>query len=319
MRAAARPPYPDGKRFAFSIVDDTDCGTVGTLESVYALLREIGLRTTKTVWMHRSSMPDQFDRNSETLSDPGYLEFVRALHRDGFEIALHTAAPGSSRREETEAAYDRFRELFGTDPVMNVNHSQNRENLYWGRHRLDGAVARLVYRTMSGHAEFEGHDERSPFYWADICKARTRYVRGFIVRDIDTLAANPSMPYHDPRRPAVNYWYSASDGEDVANFTELLSDASQERLERDGGCCIVYTHLGKGFREVVRSGGEWERRLRRLAARPGWFAPASEILDFLRARRSEASIPAGERRGLERRWLYERIAFRARRAAERRR
>jgi len=71
--------------------------------------------------------------------------------------------------------YDRFRDLFGADPVMNVNHSMNRENLYWGRHRLDGALARLLYDRTAGRHVFEGHIEDSPFFWGDVCRARTRH------------------------------------------------------------------------------------------------------------------------------------------------
>jgi len=311
--------YPGGKRFAFSIVDDTDCGTVVTLGPVYALLRELGLRTTKTVWAHRSSMPDQFDVNSQTLEATEYLEFVRTLRDDGFEIAMHTAAPGSSLRAETIAAYDRFRDLLGADPAMNVNHSMNRENIYWGRHRLDSALARWLYDRTAGRHQFEGHVEDSPFFWGDVCRERTRYMRGFIVSGIDALRANPSMPYYDPRRPYVNLWYSACDGEDVARFTELISEEAQDRLERDGGCCLVYTHLGKRFADDVRAGGLWQRRMRQLAARPGWFAPASEILDYLRSKRRDTVIPRGERQGLERRWMVERIVARLMRTAGRRR
>jgi hypothetical protein len=319
MATNAQGVYPGGKRFAFSIVDDTDLGTVATLGPVYTFLRELGMRTTKTVWPRRSSMPDQCDVNSETLEVPEYVEFVRSLREAGFEIALHTSAPGSSRRDETIAAYDRFRELFGDDPTMNVNHSLNRENIYWGRHRFDNPLVRSVYDRMAGRPEFEGHVEGSPFFWGDVCRARTRYVRGFIVREIDTLRANPSMPYHDPRRPYVNFWYSASDGEDLRRFADLIADDAQGRLERDGGCCIVYTHLGKSFADDVRTNGEWGRRMRRLAQRDGWFAPASEILDFLRTRRATTAMPRSERRRLELRWLAERLAWRFKRAVRKRR
>jgi predicted TIM-barrel fold metal-dependent hydrolase len=72
----------------------------------------------------------------------------------------------------------------------------------------------------------------------------------------------------------------------------------------------VYTHLGKRFAADVRANGEWQRRLRRLAARPGWFAPASEILDFLGSQRRETVIPPAERRALERRWMFERLRTR---------
>jgi len=319
MSGMGRRAYPGGKRFAFTIVDDTDCGTVATLEPVYALLRELGMRTTKTVWVRRSPMPDQFDANSETLENPRYLEFVRSLREDGFELAMHTAAPGSSVRAETIAAYDRYFTLFGSDPAMNVNHSMNRENLYWGRHRLDGRLARLLYDKTAGRMQFDGHVKDSPFFWGDVCLARTRYVRGFIFRDIDALRANPSMPYHDPQRPYVKLWYSACDGEDVPRFTELISPESQERLERDGGCCLVYTHLGKRFADDVRAGGEWQRRMRMLSQRGGWFAPASEILEFLGSTRTDAAIPRAERRALERRWMIERLITRLTRGRGRRR
>jgi hypothetical protein len=319
MTRPAHPlTYPGGKRFAFSIVDDTDCGTVATLTPVYALFRELGLRTTKTVWVRRSSEPDQFDTNSETLEVPGYLDFIRALRDDGFEIAMHTTAPGSSRRQDTIAAYDRFRALFGADPAMNVNHSMNRENIYWGRHRLDGRLARLLYDKTAGLHDFEGHVEGSPYFWGDVCRERTTYLRGFILRGINVLQLNPSMPYHDPKRPYVNLWYSAADGEDVARFTDLIDERAQDRLEDEGGCCLVYTHLGKRFADDVRGGGEWQRRMRLLAKRPGWFAPASTILDFLKRNGGGGVIPGGERRRIEWRWMIERLMTRWRRARGRR-
>jgi hypothetical protein len=204
--AGVRPErYPEGKRFAFSIVDDTDCGTVQTLEPVYAVLRELGLRTTKTVWVRRSSMPDQFDVNSETLESPGYLDFVRALKADGFEIAMHTAAPGARcapRRSPRTTGSGPLRR----GPVMNVNHSMNRENLYWGRHRLDGALRAILYDRTAGRHVFEGHVENSPTSGETSAGRGTRYV-GLHRAGIDALAAKPSMPYHDPRRPHVALWY----------------------------------------------------------------------------------------------------------------
>ena len=40
--------FPTGKRFAFSVLDDTDDSTLKNVEPVYAMLRSYGLRTTKT-------------------------------------------------------------------------------------------------------------------------------------------------------------------------------------------------------------------------------------------------------------------------------
>jgi hypothetical protein len=42
--------WPNGKRFAFTIVDDTDDATVQKVRPVYDFLLELGIRSTKTVW-----------------------------------------------------------------------------------------------------------------------------------------------------------------------------------------------------------------------------------------------------------------------------
>ena len=47
--------WPDGKDFAFTIFDDTDCATYATVRDVYAFLRDCGLRTTKSVWPVRAA------------------------------------------------------------------------------------------------------------------------------------------------------------------------------------------------------------------------------------------------------------------------
>ena len=59
------------------------------------------------------------------------------------------------------------------------------------------------------------------------------------------------MPYRDPARPLIPWWFSASDAEGVEEFNELIHPRQQERLHRDGGFCIVATHFGKDF---VRDG-----------------------------------------------------------------
>ena len=42
--------FPEGRKFAFTILDDTDDATVENVRPVYDLLTELGFRTTKTVW-----------------------------------------------------------------------------------------------------------------------------------------------------------------------------------------------------------------------------------------------------------------------------
>ena len=78
--------WPNGKRFAFSIVDDTDDATVENVRPIYDLLAECGLRTTKTVWPLR---PIRSSSLAETLEDSTYRNWIEKLQDDGFEIGFH--------------------------------------------------------------------------------------------------------------------------------------------------------------------------------------------------------------------------------------
>ena len=46
--------FPNGARFAFTILDDTDDSTLENVKPVYDRLRAYGFRTTKTAWPFKS-------------------------------------------------------------------------------------------------------------------------------------------------------------------------------------------------------------------------------------------------------------------------
>src|SRR4051794_31215056 len=83
-----RIDWPDGKPFAFTVVDDTDHSTLENAPPVYALLAELGLRTTKSVWTIGGD-----PRDGLACDDARYRAWVERLHEQGFEIALHNVAP----------------------------------------------------------------------------------------------------------------------------------------------------------------------------------------------------------------------------------
>ncbi len=276
--------FPGGHRFAFSIVDDTDLASLERLKPVYAVLERHGLRTTKTVWVLPRAPESVHDADlGDALSDPEYRAFILDLHRKGFEIALHGVRGGSSPRAQTLKGLDEFKSILGQYPRMHVNHSLNQENLYWGA----DLYGFLPLRWLAGFAvdyEFSGEEEGSPYFWGDVARERIEYVRRFTYREINLLSADPSMPYRVPGMPYVKYWFSTSDGDGVEKFAALLNDENLDRLEREGGVCFVYAHLGAGsFNKGHDVDPRYEDRIRAIAARNGWFAPASEILDHLRA------------------------------------
>ncbi|MBI5265628.1 MAG: hypothetical protein HY851_00185, partial [candidate division Zixibacteria bacterium] len=227
----------------------------------------------------------------------------------GFEIGYHLATWHTSPREKTIQALDRYDELFGQPPTAMANHSKCRENMYWGAARLTGA-AQLIYNLATRFRQadrYRGHIEGDPLFWGDICKQKIRYCRNFIYNNINTLAACPFMPYHDPARPYVNYWFASSEGSEVRSFNRRLSEKNQERLEEEAGLCIMYTHLACGFYGNHQLQPEFRRLMERLARRNGWFAPVSTILDYLRERNGGHLISSAERTHLERKRLIQKL------------
>ncbi|HEY1528391.1 MAG TPA: glycosyltransferase family 4 protein [Candidatus Angelobacter sp.] len=298
--------FPGSAKFAFSIFDDTDLSTVENVAPIYSLLSEIGMRTTKSVWPLASVAEAHV--GGASLQNPEYLSFVLGLKRTGFEIALHNVRNTCSARSEIEAGLDEFNRLIGHDPRVHANHAGNRENLYWGPARF--SVVAPFYRAMTSlhHRQFEGHVENSSYFWGDLCRQRIDYVRNLVFREINLERINPSMPYHDERRPFVNMWFSSSDASDQTTFCELLSEANQDRLEEEHGICIAYTHLACGFVNEGVVHPRVEYLLRRLARKGGWFVPVSSLLDFLRQQHQTASISMAELEAMERRWLFDRMA-----------
>jgi hypothetical protein len=274
--------WPDGKRFAFTIVDDTDDATLEKIRPVYALLDRLGMRTTKTVWVLPASEDPKW-RSVPTLEDPAYRDFIVDLQRKGFEIALHGVRGTTSTRDTIVRGLDRYAEVLGRAPRIHVNHSKNADNLYWGEARLP-RWRRALRLHGKGPAASLGHDPGSPYFWGDLCRTQVDYVRGLTFDAVDTLACDPYMPYHDRRYPLVNAWFSCSNGAEIGEFRRLLSAANIAALRESGGACIVYTHFGTpGF---VDETGEVARDVREIlvavARENAWFRPASEILDHLR-------------------------------------
>lgn len=304
-------PFPIGKDFALTFVDDTDRSTRANTEPVYEFLWQHGVLGTKTVWVTRSRRTSAYRRDLEravdlpdnsgaTLEDPDYLAFVRTLIDHGYEIALHGVAAGNSYRDEIVHGLEAFRAHLGAYPRMNIFHERNIENLYAGRHKLDLLPLRLLEGALH-RSEYLGHVPDSPYFWGDLAQEKITYMRVpfHTLRDVNTLRVNPSMPFRDPRRPYVNYWFANSDGSDVRRFNTLLSTGNLTRLERQRGACVVYTHFAKGF--AVQRGGRYELDagfvliVKRLAGRTNaWFPTASALLDRLRAVRG-ISVEQGGR------------------------
>lgn len=307
QREGSGGALPDGARFAFTILDDTDDSTLENARPVYDRLAALGFRTTKTVWPLDCPEGSRNFFAADTLARADYLAWVQSLVREGFELALHGATMESSLRERTERGLARIEEAFGAVPRLYANHGFNRENVYWGPERFRTPWLRSLI-AGPGRATprlFEGEDPASPYFWGDLCRDRIEYVRGFTFRELDLLRVDPRTPYRLRDTPFVRSWFSTADAPDARSFKRRVTPAALDRLERDGGICILSTHLGKGYAKDGRLDPEIDAVLTGLSKRKGWFVPVTRILDHLRARQRDADRPLSpaERTRLELRFL----------------
>jgi len=293
-------PYPDGKNFAFSITDDPDFNKVWKIRPIYYFLDSIGVKTTIAVWVKNpvrsNGIPDTTGQfyYGDTCEIKNYLDFVRIFHRKGFEIALHTVSGGNDRRDVTIEGYETFKKLFGEYPKINIMHAENLENVYWGSKVIENKLIRQLVEYLYPKAKlpFSGEDTDSPYFWGDILKSKTKYVRLWGTEDINTLKFDPKMPYHDVKTPYVNYWFSFSDGSSPALFKKMITDKKIKKLAKERGTCIAYTHFASGFTHKNSDGKrivdkEFEEKMRNLTSyKDGWFETVSTILDRLLAIKS---------------------------------
>lgn len=299
--------WPEGKSFAFTITDDTDNQTLDDGPHVYAFLRDLGFRTTKLLWPIAGLKKPTV--GGLTCDDPAYRAWCLRLEQEGFEAGLHNVTYHDSQREEVRAGLARFEELFGHRPYTFANHVGCAENIYWDEFRLSG-VRRSIYsafREYNKRPATSGHVEDSPFFWGDLCRDNIQYVRGLTFQDANVFQVTESPVFQDAARPYVRNWFVASGGADAREFCQLIGEESQDRLERDGGLCIVYTHLASGFFVDGNLQPVWRKLMERLAKKNGWFVPAKVILDHVVQSIGSPLITASGRRKLEHRWIAEKL------------
>lgn len=302
--------WPNNKSFAFTVIDDTDAGTLENLKPVYDYLYEKGLRTTKTVWVYPSR--DFF--KGDSLEREEYKNFISDLNNKGFEIASHGPGSGSFSREEIITSFKVLEEMFGNHPSMHINHGRNPDGIYWGTKRFSFPIDKIYEFIRKYWRNVEvittGDDPQSEQFWGDYAKANIHYIRNRVFSGINTIKIDEKMPYMEKRKiNCSNYWFSSSDGYNCDAFVRLLSRKNIEKLAKEGGCCIVYTHFAYDF--IDKDGNlreDFKQAIDIVSSMDGYFATATEILDILKSQKKSSDIVSGiYLLMLDLRWFFERI------------
>jgi len=290
---------PSGKKFVFTIIDDTDDAT---LENIF--------RTTKTVWVYPPRDKESF---GHSLMDEGYREFVCDIYRKGFEIGLHNVGSGEYFREEILKGLEEFRSIVGEYPRIQINHAYNPDSIYGGYKRFSFPFDELIKMLHPIYANnYKGEVKDSPYFWGDKHKQVIKYSRNYETDRLNTFSFNPYMPYVDKRKSEYsNHWFSSTFAPNQWMFNRIVTRSSIDKLERDGGVCILNTHLGYYMKNGSIDSGFVERIKYLSKKRTGWFVPVSTVLDHMRNTRDmDVSIPLLTRYRMELSYLLTRFKYR---------
>lgn len=277
--------YPDGCRFAFTIVHDADSAYSARLAPLFDVFDDLGFRITASAfafwasWARNGSIWSEWRQASAftapiavPLCDPTERRFYQRLASRGHEVALHSPSDTSNTPAEIADAFELYKSTFDRYPAVYTEHSS---------------------RSNKDAQSNEGSDPASPYYCRDLLLEYDPWIwvdgPGGL-RDDDDGKHFEIPPTASPLNHHANQQYglgkafvrtgrwTRGNGD---GFLESYSEENIDTLERDGGMALVYTHLDDGWLEpgTRRMRADLETRLRYLAGKPGWFAPAGEILE----------------------------------------
>jgi len=282
--------FPDNKKFAFTIIDDTDDAFLENIEPVYNILINNNIKITKTVWVYPPRDVD--NSKGDCLQRKEYAKFVKKLHKTGFEIGLHNVGSGNYYRKEIINGLKEFHDILGFNPDLHINHSYNPDNIYSGIKRFGFPINWFIKTFYPIYHKFYGDDPDSEYFWGDYHKKLIKYSRNYEFDRLNTYSVNPYMPYKDRNyNDYANYWFSSTFAPNQWIFNKIVTKENIDRLEREGGICILYTHLGY-YMQKGRIDQGFIDKINYLGNKnSGWYVPVGTILNFLMDHKKNHKIP----------------------------
>jgi hypothetical protein len=290
--------WPDNKKFAFTIIDDTDNSTLENAPLIYDYLISNKVFTTKSVWV-RPGLSDEIYSyvDGETLENTNYFNWVKEIQIKGVEICLHSMSWSSSTREQIISGFSFFEENFGNSKIL-IQHNDIKvnESIYWGSKRLVFPL-NLIFDCVSWFNPkgvnsniYQGEIEKSIYFWGDICKKKIKYIRNFVFPEINLFNVTRKIFHRRKSTKFVNNWFISTEAPDIESFVKMLTYENIDKLENQNGLCIIYTHFGNGFVKNGILDERFKNVINYLSNKNGWYVPASEILDYLETKNKNNSM-----------------------------
>jgi len=289
--------YPNGHTFAFTIVHDADSAYSQRLAPLFEEFDALNMKITATVfvfwadWANRGKIWSSWNQITDPgkrflapkavpLEDDAERAFYLNIAARGHEIGMHTPSDTSDTTEQLQKAFEYFTRVFGHPPAIYVEHSHasNQETL-----GNEGANLGSKYYSLAILRSYH------PWVWVD-------GPLGLPASDAPKyydLIASKAAPFSDESAKRYGFdkifartgKWKLADGD---GFLLEYSVANIDDLERNRGIALVYTHLDSKWLDMDtrKMRAPLSERLRYVASKNGWFAPASTILDRVIAMRN---------------------------------
>ena len=298
---------PDGKRFAFTVFDDTDSATLENVRGVYALLAELGFRTTKSCWV--------VDGDRSKASFPATPAIVPSTGSGCWNFRHRASRSAGTGRPGTACPASRPLPPWKSSSVVRLLSQDGRQpHGVAGGHVL-GRIASFgrPFRPVPA-ADLRAESGKVPRP-----RPGRRPFLGRPMQGADHVLPQFRLPGHQHVEGLPLHAVSRC-GPPAGEL--LVCVVQRPRYSRPStAACRRRTRIGwrrrEGSASCTRTSPSDSRRrparpaLRGAHAPPGqkngWFVPVHVVLDHLREAGGRHQITLAERSRLERKWLFEKV------------
>ena len=154
--------------FTLVLSNDPDHGLLSNDEKAFSALNKIGIKFTHSVFCKLEDDNSPLSKHcnikeTSSLSDPKYVNFLLKMKENGNEIAFHGYSQISNPRENFIKGLESYKDIFGEYPYTYIEHGG-----ILGRH-AEGMVKK---ESLS----YKGSDVNSQYYIKDIVESKFKCV-----------------------------------------------------------------------------------------------------------------------------------------------
>lgn len=272
--------WPNGKKFAFTIIDDCDNDRLDVINSIYNFLDDINIKTTKNVWIYPSR---DTEMSGNCLLDQNYRECILNLKSLGYEIGIHGVGAGDFKKDEIADGFEIFKEIIGDYPNIHTNHKGNKDGIYVEFNRYSKLFNKIYKNSKLKNIKSYGDVYFSEYFWGNISKKYIKYIKDQEYNCTNIFKYDNYLPYVDrDRLEHSNYWFSCCDGYSYNKFNSIIDNRKIDQLIFERGLCIISTDFSRDFLDGNGEiGSTFRQNMEYISKRNGWFAPVTDILDYI--------------------------------------